>query len=82
MKDKVLEYNGTNKYWSALFQDKNNDLYAIFAKLEEEPYININAENNYRFLCIPLIYKANQIKLSCKKEYKIVRRLLALVWGE
>lgn len=82
MKDQILEYNGTNKYWSVLFQDKDNGLYAIFAQLEEEPYINLNAEDNHRFLCIPLIYKANQIKLSCKEEYEIVRRLLALVWGE
>ena len=82
MEYKVLEYNGTDKYWSVLFQDKNKELFAVFAQLKEEPYVEKFYGEPYSNLIVPLNYKANRIKLNNIEEYKVINRILPLIWGD
>lgn len=73
MKDKVLEYNGTDKYWSVLIQTTNNDFYSIFSQIDEEPCIEHRGDIN--ILTIPLP-NAKYIKLNDKKDYRLIKEVL------
>ena len=77
MKDKVLEYNGTDKYWSVLMQTTNDDFYSIFSRMDEEPCIERRGDINTLIIPLP---NARYIKLNDKKDYRIIKEVLAETW--